>query len=136
MSTLLFALRSLTKEYESSNETVSSTVALGQKIPGFEAGRKSAYLLFPKRGEKEKGREREGGKERERNTHVNALTGKTAVDANSERGSLVFSSQQPRGIRERRMVARRRGARGPEGSRAVETRTKSEVGSGKAVDRL
>lgn len=58
MSTLLFALRSLTKEYESSNETVSSTVALGQKIPGFEAGRKSAYLLFPKRGEKEKERRR------------------------------------------------------------------------------
>lgn len=73
-----------------------STVALEQKILGFEAGCKSAYLLFPKREEKE----------RERNTHVNALTGKTTVDAlsNSERGSLMFSSQQPRGIRKKRMA--------------------------------
>lgn len=70
MSTLLFALRSLTKEYESSNETVSSTVALGQKIPGFEAGRKSAYLLFPKRGEKEKEREREKEEKRGRGTRT------------------------------------------------------------------
>jgi len=80
------------------NVTVSSTVALGQKIPGFEAGRKSAYLLFPKRRKREEKRERERGKEREKNTHVNALTGKTTVDANSERGSLVFSRQQPKRI--------------------------------------
>jgi len=47
------------------NVTVSSTVTLGQKIPGFEAGRKSAYLLFPKRGKREE-RERERERERKR----------------------------------------------------------------------
>lgn len=74
ISTLLFALRSCAKII---NETVSS-VSFGQKIPGlrlFEVGRKSTYLLFPKRGEEERKRERGGGGKREkgRNTHVNAL---------------------------------------------------------------
>lgn len=63
----------------------------------FEAARKSAYLLFPKREERASGRGRNRTRERgtttvrkkERNAHVNALTGRTTVAANSERGSPV-----------------------------------------------
>lgn len=83
------------------------------------------------------GRKRERGEEEGRgNMHVNALTGKTTVDALSliAKEALPCSPASNREEFERSEVRRR--ARGPEGSRAVETRTKSEVGSGKAEDRL
>lgn len=48
----------------------------------------------------------------------------------------MFSSQRPGGIREKRMARGGGGQEDLEGSRAVETRTKSEIGSRKAEDRL
>lgn len=76
-----------------------------------------ARTCYSRNAERKREEENERGKERERNTHVNALTDKTTVDANSERGSLVFSSQQPRGIRERRTAGS--GARGKRGTRRI-----------------